>query len=629
MADGDIALRNPGANPGDIALSGGGGASAGVAIATWTAFDATAGPSIPAQIYSVQAEVIYTPEAETAKVYSVRPEAVYVLDAEPGKVYSVAVEAVYTLEDEPARVFSVQSEIIYGRPLDPYGPYVSGGSSSGLCVSFASSVAFEGDESCCDGFSSPACGSGEELVPEQLAFEKATADTVLLCTRGLSGLFPTGALSVMSWARLTAFSGAGVQVPIAGGLDAVDGWRLAYGGSAAPSEVLLQYRDTAAALRSDSRAFSGGTLVGAGWHALGGSRAGTDPWAQRAWVDDEAGAATNGTVAPQAGTNDAITLFGESGGAYFTGMLLFPVFFTADLGADGQAAFFDDLGQHFSTEIFRNPALVLSPRADSSVAAGDPVRVWMVDRNNDEVSGPVAWGTPAYYKGPWWGLSFSDIHWVQVPWRDADLTAGKTVILSVQGASVPGANQHVASRMAAGAGGFSLEILTTDGTDATLTLYDSTGAQALQLTLDVTVTLGSLVYYVVQIGVDGTGLCTFAVYRPEVGLVNATTGTPSTAVALDQDQRWGRGTSTGSAYTAGTCFLWAEFDGLLSSGEIVDYIAQEEDAPVPKQELAGCDGNVWDDGDPVRLWGPYDATGTYGSEIVFTGIGSTQITVGG
>lgn len=567
--------------------------------------------------------------SDTAQVASYKFEAVLAI-SDAAQVASLKLEPILAISDS-VQVSSYKAEVVHSREEDIYAPYDPGGGSSvGLCVSFASSARFANQSgACCDGFVSLPPSSGGD--PELLAFQKAVDDTVLLCTRGLSGLFPTAALSVMSWSRLETLDTAG-QVPIVNGADAADGWRLVYGGSGAPSTALVQYRDTGAALRSDSHTFSGGTLVGAGWHAIGGFRAGENPWLQRAWVDDEVAAGTTGTVAPQTGTRDAITLFGEPDGPQrFRGQIICPLFFAVDLGSDGTAtyqdSFFDDLGQRQSA-IYSNPNLLLAPRALSTVAAGDEVRVWAVDSDDVEISGPTVMGTPAYWRGPWWGLAFEDIHWVQVPWASSSLAAGKTLLLSLQGSAVPGTDRYVAGRLAGGAGGIELLIRSTDGVDARAVLYDAAGGAVLTLNLALTATLGDLIHYVVRVGVAGTAQCELTAFDEGGTSIGTTTGTPSAAVALNQDQRWGRAHAAGSPYNAGTCFRWVEFGTILTTQQVQDYIAQTGSPPSPTRDIRGVSGNVWDDGDPTRLWGYYDSTGAYGSTITFESVGGPQIVVG-
>lgn len=633
MAAGDIQLRDNGATEGDIALSGGTSSSAGVAALTWDVYDAEGTTTPPAFVFSVVPELGFSviPQSE---VFSVVPETAF-STAPRAEIFSVVGETAFSSQAH-VDVFSVVPELGFSVFQDPYQPYsqTSGGA---LCVPYTLPMVWTTITSFCSPFAIPDCsGSGGSSSAVLLAFQKSAADTVLLCTRGLSGLFPTGGLSILTWGRLDAFSAAGVQVPIiSGSLTTIDGptsgWRLVYGGSAAPTNDLIQYRDTGGALRSDSDTFSGGTLVGAGWHALGGFRQEGSPWLQRAFVDDQVNAGTNGTVAPGSGTQAVVTLFGESGGAYFTGQILCPLLITADEGSDGddtvQLQFFTDLGKRDSA-VFSNPALVLAPRARSSVTPGDAVEIWTINKNSVRVEGPVVYGTPGFWRGPGFGLNFADIHWISVPWSSASLSAGKTLLLGLQGNAVPGASQYATSRSSAGGGGLELLILNTDGTDCTANFYDAFGVQVATITLDVSETLGNLTYYAIRIGVDGVAECSLEIFDASGTSINEGTNVPSGTVSIEQNQRWGRGTSTGSAYTSGTCFCWVEFNGTLSDEQVSAYLAGDLGAPVPLKDIRGCDSNVWDDGDPVRLWGLYDATGTYGSSITFESIGSDEIVVG-
>lgn len=632
MAAGDIQLRDNGASPGDISLSGEAASSAGIAVATWVAFDAEGTTNVPATIYSYVPELGFS-LGEESRIFSYVPELAF--SASPRvEIFSVVPEIAFSRSTQ-AKIDSVVPELGFSVSFDPYSPY-SQTSSGALCNPYQLPETWTTITSFCSAFAIPDCsGAGGASSNVLLAFEKATADTVLLCTRGLSGLFPTTGISAMAWARLTAFSAAGVQVPIISGMMVtVDGpsagWRVAYGGSVDPEDGLIQYRDTGSTLRSDADTFTG-TLVGAGWHAIGGFRAASTPWLQRAFVDDQVNAGTNATAAPASGTQAVVTLFGESGSAYFTGQLICPLFIAADYGSSGddtvQLQFFDDLGKRQSA-VYTNPALVLAPRAMSSVAPGDPVEVWVVDEDNVRVQGPIVYGTPAYWRGPWNGLNFADIHWISVPWSSTSLTTGKTLIVSLQGQSVPAAAQYVVGRTSGAAGGLELLILNTDGTDCTANFYNAAGVQVATVTLDVSETLGNLTYYVIRIGIDGTAPCSLEIFGADGVAINEGSSTPSDTVALNQDQRWGRHSSAGSAYTSGTCFRWVEFDGVLSDVQVANYISNSGVPPTALKDMRGCSSNVWDDGDPVRLWGLYDASGTYGSAITFESIGADEIVVG-
>lgn len=241
------------------------------------------------------------------------------------------------------------------------------------------------------------------------------------------------------------------------------------------------------------------------------------------------------------------------------------------------------------------------------------------------MTGPTVWGTPAYWRGPWWGLVFADIHWIQVPWASSSVAAGKTLVVSLQGSAAPGSNQYVVGRMGAGAGGIELYIGTSDGVDATAVLYDATGGAVATINVTTTEAVGPLYYYVIRIGAAGTASCSLELVSPEGTVLATGAATPSAAVSLNQDQRWGRAHG-GSAYTVGTCYRWAECDGVLTAQQVEDLLDGIRAAD--GHDIRGVDGNVIDDANQIKLWGPSDASGAYASTITFESIGSDQIIVG-
>lgn len=621
---GDILLRDPGASPGDISLGETLTASFNVS------FTFSAGLTLlgNVEIASVEPEIVAT-LADDARVVSIEPEIIAGLGSDP-RVVSIEPEIMVGLSLD-ARLVSIEPEIIAARPLNPYSTVEEGGTSgsAGICVSFASPTrGYGSDEACCSGFDGPECGTGTGGTPgveTLLAFAKATDDEVLLCSRGaFTGYYPVTGVSMLTWARVTEYNGgAAGEVPIISAMSSTIGWRVAYAGTADPDTVRVQYRDTGATVRSDDHAFSSGDLRGAGWRAVGGFRGDATPWTQRAFVDDEVGGTTNGTVAPQSGQNSQITLFGEQGGTYFTGLMFSPLFLAVAGGVAQQTDYFADLGAR-TGDIFDAPTLLISPRPKSTVLPGDAVAVWVVDVDNNAVPGPTVWGTPAYWRGPWWGLEFTDIHWIQVPWVNSSVTTGKTLLLCVQGASIPASDQYVVGRMSAGAGGVEFLIRNTDGVDAQVLLYDAVGGLVATLSLSFTETLGRRLFYILRIGAGGTASCRLTVYDDSAVTIGNVAITPSGTVALNQDQRWGR-SHTGSAYNAGTCFRWAEVNGVLAD---VDTAALISGTYPTDQDLYGVDGNVVDDADPVKLWGYCDNTGLYASTITFEATGSPTIVVG-
>lgn len=647
MADGDISLRNPGLSAGDINLADAPTGAFVVAFAfSGTLHDASGLNGS----FTVQFDFTGELEDATAQVASLKGEVVSNL-GEPASVASLREEVITNIEEDAtvaslrhevmasifddATIASIRHEAVAARPLLPYSPYVihTGGGSGGLCTPFSIPTSGFGDStSCCDGFGIPACTSGGGTTQRVLlSFQKATDDSVLLCTRGaFPGYYPTDGLSLFTWIRVTEFNGgAAGAVPMLGGITGSLGWALQLGGTGADDAVSITYRDTGSTLRSDTHTFSGGDLRTAGWRSAGGFRASATPWAQRAFVDEEVSAGTNGTVAPQAGETGQITLFGQSGGTYFTGQLLCPVVINADLGSDGtdtyQDGYYADLGQRAYGAVYDNPLIMLSPRAKNTVAPGDPVEVWAVDSGNGRVTGPTVWGTPAYWRGPWWGLVFADIHWIQVPWANSSVASGKTLVVGLQGSSTPGSNQYVVGRMAAGAGGVELYIGTSDGVDATAVLYDAAGGAVATMSVTTTEALGALYYYVIRIGAAGTASCSLEIVTPAGTVVATSSATPSSAVALNQDQRWGRAHG-GSAYTAGTCYRWAECDGVLTTEEVEELL--DGTLAADGHDIRGVDGNVIDDANQIKLWGPYDASGVYASTITFESIGSDAVIVG-
>lgn len=615
---GDVVLRDNGSATGDVALS--------------STVDTTAGFAGDSSFSGIASSAV--------AVASVLPEVIVAIEGD-AQVASVLPEAIVYIEGD-ARVASALPEVVfYFPPGDTYTPAPGPGGGGGGGYNRPTCTVARPAQ----GYSRPVCtvyrpgsafnrpysgGSGGGGPSVQLAFAKGTADAVVLCTRARSGFYPTDSLSAFSWVRVSTFNGPGV-VPLLDAEDTTRGWRFAAAGAGSPANLSWQYRDTSAAIRQDVHTYSGGDLRTAGWVSGGGFRSEGAPYTLRAFVDQEVGGSTAGTVAPQTGQTNLVTLFGAADGSgYITGQIIAPVLIGEDLGSDGsttyQDAYYADAATRQNTAIFENPELILAPRARSSVRIGDPVELWAIDDNSSRVVGPTVIGTPGLWRGPDYGLSFSDLHYLTVPWVSTSLATGKTIIVSAQGSTIPSTTPACLVGRASGAGGgIQISIRNTDGVSAVFKAYDAGGAEVLSLTVASTAILGQAVYYVFRIGVGGTASCTALTVGPAGIIQNSASGTPSAAIALS-DQRWGRNQNANECYSFGFGHRWYEAPVILSDTEVAEVITGTYGG-VLSRTMAGVDSNIIDDADQQILWGYYDSTGAYGSLITFESVG-TQVVPG-
>jgi hypothetical protein len=440
-------------------------------------------------------------------------------------------------------------------------------------------------------------------------------------------LIPDGEMSAYSWVRVVAFSPAGTPQVLDVAEFNTAGWSLRFGGSAAPEDIVGMYVDTGNVERTDTED-RGSTFVGAGWRAVGVDRTRGVTRDLRAGVDAGAGTVTNYSQTPALGEPGLVTVFGPSTGSgpYWRGLVLNPTFVLQDLGTVGQASFLAAEGGRTGTPLTsRN--LVLAPRAPRSAAPGDAIACFPVDRTGTATSAvPIlVFGTPAYWRGPRWGLSFADPHWIRVAWP----AAPRTLLLGYQLSGVPAGAQYLVGRTDGASGGIEVICQPTAGVPLDVLFYDASGALVLTLSVDPGAELGRVTYLAVLLPAGGTGTCTVKAYSDAGALLDTASGTPSAAVNFSDAQRWGRDYNDGNAFS-GLARSWSVSSTELTDGEVEALVLSPYTQGLGDLvDIRGVDSNVIDDGDDIRLWGPYDPAGAYASSITYAGTGTTTILPGG